>query len=133
MAEVAAGAAGSLRGDLRPAGAAAMEARGLATTGDEALTRLAARIGGGDGMDMRGAPDPPRSDPPRSDPPRSDPPRTDPPVEASGPSDSSSAEDAAHTGDEAPPTGEKPFSEQTAVELGPNIGSARVHPHPDAE
>jgi hypothetical protein len=117
LAEVAAGAVGPLRGELRPAGASASEARGIAMRGDEALTRLAAQMA----LDESDPPPPPRpAAPPAESPGAAPPPSDPPPTEGSG--------------DEMPPAEERPFSDQPALELGgPNVGTTKVHPHPDAE
>jgi hypothetical protein len=147
LAEVAAGAAGSLRGELRPAGATANEALGLAMNGDEALTRLAARIapdhGGGAG-DVRDTPRPagprsaPSSAPPSASPSSSQsaPPSAPPsgsPVEAAADSDPASSEEPTEVAGETPATHEPSWSERPVLELGPNFGSTPVWPHPGAE
>jgi hypothetical protein len=82
LAEVAAGAAGPLRNELRPAGASANEAIGLAMKGDDALTRLAGRMRPDDGAGGGDVPAPPRSAPPQSAPPQSAPPQSAPPQSA---------------------------------------------------
>jgi hypothetical protein len=127
LAEVAAGAAGSLRGELRPSGASANQALGLAMRGDEALTRLAARMAHDDpGTDDVG--DTTRPATSRSPAPASGP-SVDPPVE----SDASGTEEPADTPDETPAADEQPWSERSVLELGPGFGSTPVWPHPDAE
>jgi hypothetical protein len=124
LAEVAAGAAGPLRSELRPAGATANEALGLAIRGDDALTRLAARMGADDGTRTSDAAAPPPPAPPPSA----------PPAETSDTSNAPSTEEAPDTPDDAPAVDEPPFSQRRTLDLGgPNSGSTRVWPHRDAE
>jgi hypothetical protein len=127
LAEVAAGAAGSLRGELRPAGPAANEALGLAIRGDDALTRLAARMANDDGGtgDARDTPRPTAPPPPG--------PPSGPPVDPTTESDASGTDEHADTPDEPPAADERPWSERPVLELGPGFGSTPVWPHPDAE
>ena len=123
MAEVAAGAAGSLRGELRPAGATANQALGIATTGDEALTRLAARMAPDHGGRTGDARETPRPDSP---PPGS-------PVEAAADTDAASPKEPTDAAGETPAAHEPSWSERPVLELGANFGSTPVWPHPDAE
>jgi hypothetical protein len=138
LAEVAAGAAGSLRGELRPAGATANEALGLAGKGDEALTRLAARMApdhSGGASDVRDMPRTADRDRDTGPGPRSAPPSAPPsgsPVEAAG-SEPASSEEPTEAAGEPPATQERSWSERPVLELGPNFGSTPVWPHPDAE
>jgi hypothetical protein len=162
LAEVAAGAAGSLRGEVRPAGAAtANKAIGLAMAGDDALTRLAARMAhdNGGGTDDHDDPPPPLAPPPPSPPPSSSPPPSPAPPSSSPPSPPSSSpppspappsstppsgsqvESEAQSGvatteepADTPAAHERPWSEWPVLELGgPNFGSTPVWPHSDAE
>jgi hypothetical protein len=120
LAEVAAGAVSPLRGELRSAGASADQAAGRAMSADDALTRLATRMGGGDdaGVDNAPAPPPPPGPSPRS------------PVETGEESDAAPAEKA-NAPDEAD---EEPWAKRSVLELGgAHTGSPKVYPHPEAE
>jgi hypothetical protein len=123
MAEVAAGAAGSLSGELRPAGATANQALGLATAGDEALTRLAALMA----PDHGGRTGDPRETPRPAAPPSGS------PVEAAAGTDAAGGEEPTDAADETPAAHEPSWSERPVLELGANFGSTPVWPHPDAE
>jgi hypothetical protein len=124
MAEVAAGVAGPLRGELRTGQEAADRSIGRAMGAEDALTRLAVRMRDDDGADAGDVPAPPRP----ARPPADAAPQTDaaPPDTHAPP-----AEDAS---EEAPPPAETPFAHRRTLDLGgPNHGKTPVHPHPDAE
>jgi hypothetical protein len=126
MAEVAAGVAGPLRGELRTGQEAADKSIGRAMGAEDALTRLAMRMRDDDGGDAGDVPAPPRpARPPADAPPQADaPPRTD----------ATPAEHSADTSEEAPQPEETPFAHRRTLDLGgPNHGKTPVHPHPDAE
>jgi hypothetical protein len=151
MAEVAAGVAGPLRGELRPGKEAMDESIGRAIGAEDALTRLAARMRDDGGTAAGDAPAPPQPAPPQPAPPQPAPPQPAPPRPAPTP------RPAPHPGptppradarpeSEAPPEDEpedqspaanepeQPFSRRRALELGgPNHGVTPVRPHPDAE
>jgi hypothetical protein len=131
LAEVAAGAAGPLRSELRPAGAAADEAIGLAMKGDDALARLAARMGGDDDPVPTDMPDPPRPAGGGSARATTD---DEAPTEGGAVDTVATQEDAPDDADEPEAADEPPFSQQRALDLGgPNFGTTPVHPHPEAE
>ncbi|HJS92886.1 MAG TPA: hypothetical protein VJ741_01385 [Solirubrobacteraceae bacterium] len=126
LAEIATGAAGALRGELRSATDSANHAVGYAHSGADwasataasmkrdAGYRMAADVheppfAGGGGRDPDGGDDPP--DPSGDGPPDSPPP---PPQQP-------------------PPSGEVPWKEQPVLELGPNFGETPVWPHEDAQ
>jgi hypothetical protein len=130
LAEVASGAVSPLRGELRPAGATAAKAGGLAMTGDDALTRLAARMGDDGDAGMADVPERPPATPPPATPPASARPQSSGPASES--SDTSSGEGTPEVAEE---DDEPTWSERSTLDLfgGPDFGSTKVHPHPDAQ
>ena len=132
MAEVAAGVAGPLRGELRTGQEAADRSIGHAMGAEDALTRLAVRMRDDDGADAGDVPAPPRpTRPPAGSPPQTDAP---PPADAPPQTEAPPAEHAEDTSEEASPPPETPFAHRRTLDLGgPNHGKTPVHPHPDAE
>ena len=131
MAEVASGAAGSLRSELRPARVSANEAMGLAMSADDAVGRVAAAMKRD--ADMTG-PDPGETPPSAG---RASASR-DEHDHGAGPDPENDApkDDTAPHGDSPPEpttTPERPWSERSVLELGPGFGSTPVWPHQDAE
>lgn len=125
LAEIAAGAAGALRGELRSAGGAIDRAAGYADTAatgwangaTAAMRRDAERMAGAEGA----APPSGRDDPGGGDPP-------------AGPDDGGSpARPTPPPPQDPPPPREIPWNEMPEVVLGPTIGDVPVYPHPDAD
>jgi hypothetical protein len=107
LAEVAAGAAGPLRGELRSAGAGADRVAGRAISGEDALTRLAARMAVDDDAD--GGPAPPRPTAPQPD----------EPVDGGDDAVPGGGSDAARHATDAGDEDEPPWRERSVLELGP--------------
>ena len=130
MAEVASGAAGSLRSELRPAGATANRAVGLAMSADDAVGRVAAAMKRD--ADLTG-PDPGEAPLPAARASASPGENDHAAAPASGkdvPNDDTAPDD---TPPEPTTTSERPWSERSVLELGPGFGATRVWPHEDAE
>jgi len=129
LAEVAAGAAGPLRGELRPGREAVDRSIGRAMGAEDALTRLAARMRDDGGADAGDAPTRPRPAPPQPAPPDNAPPQPD-----AGPESEAAPEQEAEDKSPAQDEPEQPFSQRRVLDLGgPNQGATPVRPHPDAE
>jgi hypothetical protein len=144
LAEVTAGAAAALRGELRSAGASADRAVGYATGGDDGVARTIAWMsrqagnrmpepddpaspgggGGGTGPGAGGGTDPGASG------------GTD-----RGPGGAGAGEIPRETSraapepeaEQPPETPDPPWQKRSVLELGPNFGDTPVWPHPDAE
>ena len=119
LAEVAAGAAGPLRGELRAGKAELDKAARRAMGGEDALIRLAGRLGHDDGADAPDVPAPPRPAAAQTEPP---------------PKSEATPEEEA---DDKPPTAdepEQPFAHRRTLDLeGPNLGTTTFRPWSEAE
>ena len=125
LAEVAAGAAAALRGELRSAGASADRAVGYATGGDDGVARTIAWMSRQAGNRV------PEADDPAS---QGGGGGTDPsPSGNEAPGETSPAAPEAEAEQPPPATPEPPWQERSVLELGPNFGDTPVWPHPDAE
>jgi hypothetical protein len=123
LSEIAAGAAGALRGEMRSATESANHAVGYAESGADWVGATAASMKRDAQYRMAAVDDPPRpsgSDLGGGDPP--DPSGGGPPDDAPSPPPQ-----------QPPPDREVPWSERQVLELGPNIVDSQVYPHPDAD
>jgi hypothetical protein len=141
LAEIAAGAAGSLRGELRSGGLSVDRGMALATSGEEWASSATAEMkrdaerqipDAGESTHPAAATDSSTSETPIAD-------AAAPPSEAdASPPGPPSEADASPPGppiaeDEAPPSSAERSSAQPILELGENFGSTPVWPHPDAK
>ena len=137
LAEVAAGAAAALRGELRSAGASADRAVGYATGGDDGVARTIAWMSRQAGNRMPEAGDPASPDGGGgSDSGPGGGTGNETPGGAGGmepPRETSPAAPEPHPEQPPPGTPEPPWQERSVLELGPNFGDTPVWPHPDAE
>jgi hypothetical protein len=119
LSEIAAGAAGTLRGEMRSAAGSADQAAGYAESGADWVGVTTASMRRDAQYRMSPMDDPPRptggEEPPQ-------PGGDGPPDDAPSPPDP-----------QPPPSREVPWSEQSAVELGPDIVNARLWPHEEAD
>jgi hypothetical protein len=142
LAEVAAGAAGALRGEVRSHAASADRAISRATGGDDWVPRTIAWM---TGQARHREPDAGGPSQPLDPSAPGAPPSGGPDAPPSGPADAppSAAADTPPSGAPTPPTSpppeppaaavNPPWKEHPALELGPNFRDSRVWPHPDAE
>jgi hypothetical protein len=142
LAEIATGAAGALRGEMRSAANSANPAVGYAESGAEWVNVTTAAMKRDAEYRMANADDPPRpggggdagggGDGP-GDPGGGggggDLGGGDAPADSSG----SASSDPSPQAQDAPPPREVPWNEQSAVELGASISESTVWPHPDAD
>jgi hypothetical protein len=124
LAEIAAGAAGALRGEMRSATNSANHAVGYANSGADWVTATTASMKRDAESRMANVDEPPLAGGGRDPGGGEDPPDSS----AGGPPDAPSPPPQ-----QPPPSREVPWNEQPVVELGPNIGDVPVHPHPDAD
>jgi hypothetical protein len=126
LAELAAGAAGSLSGELRAQGAVVDKAIARARSGDEKVTEAMAAMTRALEAQMPHSRGPAASGPARTDHASPDPP-------APNPGPASSSNDAAAADPEEPTKAERPWSEESVLELKRNSTGPPVFPHPEAE
>lgn len=125
LAEIATGAAGALRGELRSVRAPIDRAAGYAESGSGWVNVTTAAMKRDAGQRMSDAAEPPRPGGGIDPDSRGD----DPPAPAGG----GSPNGPDNPPPDPPPSPDVPWKEQPVLELGPNFGDTPVYPHPEAE
>jgi hypothetical protein len=123
LSEIAVGAAGALRGEMRSATDSANRAAGYAESGADWVGATAASMRRDAKYRMAAADDAPRHA--RDSGGGEDPPELggeEPPDDAPTP-----------PAPQPPPSRDVPWNERSVLELGPNFAETPVHPHPDAD